>query len=92
MARSRGRDYRAVHAAARKIEPRLARALERGLARLRGRASLAALARALAKEDVRGALALLLSPEAVRDALTPAGEIKRDAFARGRKMAAAEFK
>jgi len=79
------RDYADVHRAARGFEARLARAVERSLARIRDGISINDLAAALAAKDVRRALALL--PRSfVEDALMPASKIKGDAVERGRRV------
>jgi len=82
------RDFRAVHAEADRFEPRLARALQKALLKLRGRVSVDALAAALKAGNVRRAVAVL-SRAAVEDALSPVAQIKRDAFVRGGKLGAA---
>jgi hypothetical protein len=82
---------RAVHAAADAIEPRMARAVARSLAKVREGISINDLAMALASKDARRALALV-SATAVRDALAPAGTIARDAVIKGGKLGAEQVR
>lgn len=80
-------DVRAIHAAADRLEPGLARAVERAMEKLRDSVSINALALALSARDVRRAMALL--PEAaVKEALSPAGTIIREAVIRGGRLGA----
>lgn len=83
-------DYRALLAEARRFEPRLNRAFRRAALRLRERVSINALAMALAAKDARRALALLAIAE-VKDALSPAGTIARDAVLRGGRVGAEQL-
>ena len=80
-------DFAAVHGAARGIEPRLARAVQRALVKLREGIPLEALASAIAAKDGRRALALI-PKGAVSDALMPAGAIVRDTVIRGGRVGA----
>lgn len=80
-------DYRALHAAADVVEGRLARAFARSVEKLQAGVSINDLANAIARGDVKGALALL-PVAAVKDSLSPAGTIVRDAVIRGGKVGA----
>ena len=80
-------DFAAVHGAARGIEPRLARAVQRALVKLREAIPLEALAAAIAAKDGRRALALI-PKSTVSDALMPAGAIVRDTVIRGGRVGA----
>jgi hypothetical protein len=80
-------EYRAVHEAADRIEPRLARAFERAVLKLRGLISINELAMRLAARDVKGAMRLL-TKEAVQDALGPSATIVRDAVLKGGRLGA----
>lgn len=86
MARPRS-DYQALHAEADRFEPRLERALGRSIEKAREAVSVNTLAMALAAKDVKAAMAQL-PPPTLQDALSPAGTIARDAFARGGRVAA----
>jgi len=94
-------EYRALHEAADKAEPRLARAVLKALERIRGQVSINDLAIIIARaqqndllarwrevlKDVDRALALL--PLAtIRDALSPAGPIVKDALLKGGRLGA----
>ena len=81
------REYKAVHDAADKIEPRLARAVERALAKLRELIPINDLAMRLSARDVRGAMRLL-PKEKVEDALKPSATIVKDATMRGVRLGA----
>lgn len=78
-------DWRAVHHAATRFEPRLARAVAKGLDKIRERVSISDLAVALANKDLRGALAMLRGMD---EAFEPAATLKREAFFRGGKLGA----
>jgi len=80
-------EYRALHEAADKAESRLARAVLKALERIRGQVSINDLAMALANKDAKRALALL--PLAtIRDALSLAAPIVRDAVLKGGRLGA----
>lgn len=80
-------DYAAQHAAADSIQPRLARAVQRAVAKLREGISINDLAMALHAKNVKAATALL-TDSSMRDALGPARTIVRDAFFRGGRVGA----
>lgn len=82
-------EYKALHDAADRIEPRLARALERALLKLRESVSINELAMMLAMGDVKGALRLL-DKERVKDALSPSGTIVKEAVLKGGRLGADE--
>ena len=86
MAR-RPADYLIVHKAADNIEPRVARAFERSVERMRSTVSINELAMALSAGDVKRA-ERLLTVQAVEDALSPVGTIVRDAVLRGGRIGA----
>ena len=79
--------YRDTLAAARRIEPEMARRVARGLRKARERVSINALAMALAAENVKAALGML-ELQALRDDLAPAGTTARDAVLRGGRLGA----
>jgi hypothetical protein len=81
--------YLDVHAAADALEVRLARALSRSMAKMRDRISITSLAHALARGDINGALSML-DEASVKDALSPAATIAREAFVRGGRVGAAK--
>ena len=80
-------DFAAVHGEASRIEPDLARAVQKALARVRDGLSINELAMALAAKDARRALALV-PKVTVADALSPAGTIVRDTVLRGGRLGA----
>ena len=80
-------EYRAIHEAADKAEPRLVRAVLKTLERIRSEVSINALAMALAARDGKRALALL-PLVTVKDALSAAGPIVRDAVLKGGRLGA----
>jgi hypothetical protein len=71
-----------LHAQADKIEPRLSRAIQKAFDQARGRIDTNALAAALGAKDVRRAMRVLGLGQ-LKDDLVPAGEILKDAFAKG---------
>lgn len=80
-------EFRDVHGAAARFEPRLSRAFLKAAAKVRGRVSINALAIAIAAKDVKVALALLPKAD-LEDALSPAGAIVRDATLKGGRLGA----
>jgi len=82
-------EYKALHDAADRIEPRLARALERALVKLPESISINELAMKLSAGDVKGAMRLL-SKERVKDSLSHSGTIVKDAVMRGGRLGAGE--
>jgi hypothetical protein len=83
-------EYRAIHDAADKVEPRLARALVRHADRLRRRVPVRELVRAIELGDARRADAVL-SDELFEDALEPSAAILADAFVRAAELTAEEL-
>lgn len=81
-------DFRAVHAEAARLEPRVAGSVRRALEKLRDAVSINSLALALAAKDVKRAMALFPAAQA-KEALSPAGRIVRDAVLRGGRLGAA---
>ena len=81
------RDYAEVLAEAKRFEPRLSRAFRRSIDKMRASVSINDLAMRLAAKDVRGALALF-PVVIVKDALSPAATIVRDAILRGGRVGA----
>jgi hypothetical protein len=83
---ARGAAYREVHAAAGKIEPRMARALKVAADRVRSRVPFRQIEEALWRRDARAARALLDAVD-VEDAYLPSAEIVRGAVVTGGKVA-----
>jgi len=74
-----------------KIEPRLARALEKALRKIQASISIFELGSAIQSKNVNKAMALI--PESVvRDALVPCVRIIEDAVAKGGRISAAGMK
>lgn len=82
-------EYRATHAAADRLEPKLARAVYRGTQKLRDRLSINALAVAIAAKDVKRAMTLL-GLESIEEALAPTADVVRGAVLRGGRIGAAQ--
>jgi len=87
---SRAPEFRAVHEQADRIEPRLARAIEKANDRMSSRVPVAALADAIANRDPRTA-ARIVEEIAIEDALKPTEAILRDAYVKGGKTIAKEI-
>lgn len=85
MKRGGGPEYRKIHTAADKIEPRLARALRVAAERVRSRIPFRQIEEALWRKDVRTVRALLAAVD-VRDAYLPSSEIVREAVVTGGKV------
>ena len=95
---------REVHQAADKFEPRLARAIAKGLSKVRERVSIYDLAMILERarqgymrsgridpKDIDAALALI-PMSVLKDALSPADTIRRDVVAKGRRLGKAHVR
>ena len=80
-------DYADMHAAADRLEPRLARAFARAVERIRAGVSINDLAMAIAAKDAKRAQAIV-SRAAIKDALGPAGAIVSDAVLKGGRVGA----
>jgi hypothetical protein len=83
-------EYRAIHGVADKVEPRLARALERYARRLVRQLPMAELRRAIELGDARLADEVLNQVDFV-DALEPSAKILEDAYVKGGKVTAKEI-
>lgn len=81
--------YRAVHRAADRIEPRMAKAIVLAAQRLRARLPLGKLEEALDRKDLRSA-GNIVSRIDFADAYLPSAEILKEAIVKGGKVAAAE--
>ena len=80
-------EYRAIHSAADKIEPRMARAYVRSTERLREPISIDELAIALSLKNVNAAIKLI-PDERVEDVLSPMGTIVQDTTLKGGRIGA----
>ncbi len=83
-------EFRAIHAQADRIEPRLARAIRKAQLRMSERVPIQLLADAIAARDPRTA-ARLIDEIDIEDALAPTEQILRDAFVKGGKTIAREL-
>jgi hypothetical protein len=81
------RDYKTIHAAADKLEPKLAGAFRRAVPRMRAKVRINELAAAIAAKDVKRAMKVLQGVE-VAASLEPCGTVSRDAFMRGGRVGA----
>jgi hypothetical protein len=83
-------EYRAIHGAADKVEPRLVRALELYARRLAKKLPMRELLRAIELGDARLADELLTNVDFV-EGLTPSTRILEDAFVKGGKVIVEEI-
>lgn len=80
-------EYRNVHAAADKIEPRLARATVKAMDTVRTKVPVRAIAQALEKRDLQTVRRIIEELD-IEDALVPSTNILTDAFNKGGKTGA----